>query len=144
MDRLSEEIESKVRKSFARQSMMKTIGAELTSVENGSVRITAPVLDGFRQQQNVAHGGLIFTIGDSAAGYAALSVMPVDTEVMTVELKINLLAPAPASGTLIAVGRVLKPGRRLVIVASDIWSQDQQGNRVHIAVLQGTMIPVKP
>lgn len=144
MDRISEEIESKVRKSFARQSMMKTIGAELTSVENGSVCITAPVLDGFRQQQNVAHGGLIFTIGDSAAGYAALSVMPVDTEVMTVELKINLLAPAPASGTLIAVGQVLKPGRRLVIVASDIWSQDQQGNRVHIAVLQGTMIPVKP
>jgi len=140
---MSGSIETKVRASFARQSMMATIGAELTMVETGKVTIIAPVLEGLRQQQDFAHGGLIFTIGDSAAGYAALSVMPLEMEVMTVELKINMLAPAPASGTLVAEGRVLKPGRRLVIVASDVWWQDSPENRTHVAALQGTMIPVK-
>ena len=142
MDRISEEIESKIRASFENQTMMATMGARLDSVESGKVSISSPVLEGFRQQQDFAHGGLIFALGDTAAGYAALSVMPIDVEVMTVELKINLMAPAPASGTLIAEGKVLKPGKRLVVVASDVWSQDRDGNRRQVAALQGTMIPV--
>ena len=143
MDRIDPEIEAKVRASFADQSMMNSIGANLDTVESGLVTISAPVLEGYRQQQDFAHGGLIFSVGDTAAGYAALSVMPLDVEVMTVELKINLMAPAPAAQMLVAHGRVLKPGRRLVIVASYVWTQDEQGNRVQVAALQGTMIPVK-
>ena len=144
MEPVSEQIESKVRSSFDKQSMMTTMGAKLDLVETGKVTIAAPVLEGFRQQQDFAHGGLIFSLGDTAAGYAALSVMHVEVEVMTVELKINLMAPAPASGTLIAEGRVLKPGKRLVVVASEVFSQDIEGNRTQVAALQGTMIPVNP
>ncbi|NKB54269.1 MAG: hotdog fold thioesterase [Rhizobiaceae bacterium] len=141
---MNPEIENKIRASFDAQSMMTSIGAELKTVQSGNVVITSPVLEGFRQQQDFAHGGLIFTLGDSAAGYAALSVMPLDMEVMTVELKINIMAPAPASGMLIAQGKVLKPGRRLVIVASEVWCEDTDGHRVQVAALQGTMIPVNP
>ena len=133
-------IEEKVRKSFAKQSMMKSIGAELDSVEMGHVVISAPILDGFRQQQDFGHGGLIFSLGDTAAGFAALSVMPSDQEVLTVEVKINLLAPA--NGRLIATGRVIKSGKRLVVVAADVVSISDEGTQTPVAVLQGTMIPV--
>ncbi|MEP0941434.1 MAG: PaaI family thioesterase [Rhizobiaceae bacterium] len=103
-DPLDPKVESKVRDSFARQSMMTSVGAHLVSVNHGEVVISAPILDGFRQQQNLAHGGLVFSLGDTAAGFAALSVMPHDMEVVTVEIKINLMAPA--EGQLVAVGRV--------------------------------------
>ena len=133
-------IEEKVRNSFAKQSMMKSIGAQLEAVENGKVVISAPILDGFRQQQDFGHGGLVFSLGDTAAGFAALSVMPMDQEVLTVEVKINLLAPA--NGRLVATGRVIKSGKRLVIVAADVNSVGDDGSHTQVAVLQGTMIPV--
>ena len=131
--------EARIRASFAQQSMMQTIGAELAEITEGSVTITAPVSDGVQQQQGFAHGGMLFSIADSAAGYAALTVLPEDAEVMSVEVKINFLAPG--SGQLEAIGRVIKPGRRLVVVAADVWSVDN-GKRRHVAILQGTMIPV--
>ena len=134
------ETDARIRASFAQQAMMETIGATLEDVTQGQVVISARVQDQFRQQQGVAHAGLVFTLGDNAAGYAALSVMPPGVEVMTVEMKINMLAPG--QGRLIAEGRVLKPGRRLVIVAADVWSEDATGARKHVAALQGTMIPV--
>ena len=133
-------IEEKVRASFAKQSMMESIGAQLESVENGKVVISAPILEGFRQQQDFGHGGLIFSLGDTAAGFAALSVMPMNQEVLTVEVKINLLAPA--DGRLVATGRVIKSGKRLVIVAADVNSVGDDGAHTQVAVLQGTMIPV--
>lgn len=120
--------------------MLQSVGAELVSVEQGRVEIAAPVGAGFRQQQGFAHGGLIFTLGDVAAGYAALSVLPEDVEVMTAEMKINLLAPG--ADRLVAAGRVLKAGRRLIVVAADVWASDDAGERRHVAALQGTMIPV--
>ncbi|MEM9579938.1 MAG: PaaI family thioesterase [Pseudomonadota bacterium] len=120
---------------------MTSIGAKMGDLTEGTAQILAPVSDGFTQQQGFAHGGLVFSVGDSAAGYAALSVMPLDTEVMTAELKINFLAAA--SGNLIAQGRVLKPGKRLVIVAADVWAVER-GRRKHVAALQGTMVPVSP
>ena len=133
-------IAEKVRTSFAKQSMMKTIGAQLETVERGEVIISAPVLDGFRQQQDFGHGGLVFSLGDTAAGFAALSVMPLDREVLTVEVKINLLAPAV--GRLVATGRVIKAGKRLVVVAAEVNSVSEAGTHKPVAVLQGTMIPV--
>ncbi|MEM6566175.1 MAG: PaaI family thioesterase, partial [Pseudomonadota bacterium] len=81
-----------------------------------------------------------FSIGDSAAGYAALTTMHMDQEVVTAEIKINLLAPAQGD-RLVARGRVIKPGRRLVVVASDVFAVTC-GAEVLVAVLQGTMVPV--
>lgn len=134
--------DTRIRESFARQSMMASIGATVASVEHGRVVIEAPVGAGFRQQQGFAHGGLVFTLADNAAGYAALSVLPAGGDVMTLELKINFLAPG--AGRLVAEGRVLKPGRRVIVVAADVWAVDDAGARKLVAAVQGTMIPVDP
>lgn len=130
---------ARIRDSFARQSMMTTLGAELVTVAEGRVKVAATVDEGLRQQAGYAHAALIFALGDTAAGYAALTMMPPDVDVLTVEMKINLLSPG--AGRLVAEGRVLKPGRRLVVVAADVWSE-VDGKRTLAAVLQGTMIPV--
>lgn len=138
-DLLDPAIEAKARESFARQSMMSSLGAKLTGLAAGKAEITADVLESFKQQQGFAHGGLVFSIADSAAGYAALTLIPLENEIMTAEIKINYLSAA--KGTLVAEGRVLKPGRRLLVVAADVWAINE-GSRKHIAALQGTMIPV--
>jgi len=139
---MSSQIEERIRASFAAQSMMATLGAHLARVGTGKVEIHAPVLDGSRQQHGFAHAGLTFAIGDSAAGYAALTTLPADHEVLTSEMKIHLLAPG-AGERLIARGRVIRPGRRLVVVQSDVFAV-QDGAEIHIALMTGTMVPVAP
>jgi uncharacterized protein (TIGR00369 family) len=134
-----EQIE-RIHRSFAAQSMMQTLGAEMAEVADGMVRITAPILPGARQQQGFGHAGLTFSIGDSAAGYAALTTLPLESEVVTAEIKVNLLAPAQGD-LLIATGRVIKPGRRLCVVTSEVHAE-RDGKRTLIAILQGTMVPV--
>lgn len=130
----------RIEQSFASQTMMQTIGARLAAVSPGEVRIEAPILPGLRQQQGFGHAGLTFSLGDSAAGYAALSLMPPDRDVLTAEIKINLLAPAMGD-LLIATGRVIKPGRRLMVVSAEVHAK--QGDTLTlIAILQGTMVPV--
>lgn len=133
-------ITQKITASFARQSMMATLGATLDVIEPGHVVISAPILTGTQQQHGFAHAGLTFALGDSAAGYTALSVMPEDAEVLTAEMKINLLAPGKGD-RLIAIGRVIKPGRRLVVAASDVYAEDAD-ERTLIATLMGTLVPV--
>lgn len=137
---MSPDTEDRIRKSFAAQSMMHTLGATLGRLSAGQVEIEAPILTGSRQQHGFGHAGLTFAIGDSAAGYAALSVMPQDTEVLTTEMKINLLAPAKGD-KLIARGAVVKAGRRLVIVRADVFALED-GQETHIAMMTGTMMPV--
>jgi len=134
-----EEID-RIHQSFGAQSMMATLGAALGDVARGSVTITAPILPGAMQQQGFGHAGLTFSIGDSAAGYAALTTLPLDSEVVTAEIKINLLAPAMGD-RLIAVGKVVKPGKRLCVVTSEVFAETD-GTRKLIAILQGTMVPV--
>ncbi|MDF1726615.1 MAG: PaaI family thioesterase [Sulfitobacter sp.] len=134
------EIEEKVRASFAAQAMMATLGAQMTEVALGEVTITAPILPGATQQQGFGHAGLTFSIGDSAAGYAALTMLPLESEVVTSEIKINLLAPAQGD-LLVAKGRVIKPGRRLCVVTSEVYAERDGKSRL-IAILQGTMVPV--
>ena len=120
--------------------MMKTLGAWIDKVEKGKVIIEAPLLPSTFQQQGYVHAGLTFSIGDSAAGYSAMTLLPDDQEVMTAEIKINLLAPA--DGILLrAEGRVVKHGKRLVVVTSDIHAL-KDGKKKLIAIMQGTMIPV--
>ena len=130
----------RLQRSFDAQSMMHSLGAQLCSVSTAAVTIKAPILPGSRQQQGFAHAGLTFAIGDSAAGYAALTTLPLDREVVTAEMKINLLAPA-LGDQLIAKGRVIKAGRQLIVVAADVFAQTGTTKR-HIAALQGTMVPV--
>jgi len=130
----------RIHRSFAAQTMMATLGATLSEVTPGLVRITAPILHGTRQQQGFGHAGLTFSIGDSAAGYAALTLLPEDMEVVTAEIKINLLAPARGD-RLIATGRVVKPGKRLSVVTAEVHAE-ADGVLTLIAVLQGTMVPV--
>ena len=137
----SPEIDFRIRKSFALQTFMTTINAEIAVIEAGRVVIEAPAGQSFLQQNGFAHGGLIFTLGDTAAGYAALTKLPLDVEVMTVEMKINLLSPG--SGKLRAEGRILKAGRRITVVAADVWAEDSAERRKQVAALQGTMIPVE-
>ena len=132
--------QDRIHTSFAAQSMMATFGAEMAQVAAGLVRITAPIMPGAKQQQGFGHAGLTFSIGDSAAGYAALTLLPLDMEVVTSEIKINLLAPARGD-RLIATGRVIKPGKRLCVVTSEVHAE-ADGKQTLIAILQGTMVPV--
>lgn len=132
-------IAAKVRASFARQSLMATFGAELIRVDAGAVEIAAPITDGVLQQHGAAHAGLSFALGDTAAGYAALTLIDGARDVMTAEMKINLLRPATGA-RLVAEGRVIKAGRRLIVVQADVFAEGGP-DRVHVAVLQGTMVP---
>lgn len=136
---LSPQIEAKVRASFARQGLMQTFDAELLQVAAGHIIIAAPLDEAVSQQHGAAHAGLTFAIGDSAAGYAALTTLDGDADVMTVEMKINLLRPG-LGDRLVAEGHVVKAGRRLIIVRADVFAEDD-GTRKLIAVLQGTMVP---
>jgi uncharacterized protein (TIGR00369 family) len=135
-------LEQRIRDSFGRQSMMETLGASLRSVSAGEVVIEAPILPGSRQQQGFAHAALTFALGDSAAGYSALTLLPEDQDVMTAEIKVNLLAPG-AGDLLRATGRVIKPGRRLMVVSAEVHAVTGAEEKL-IAVLQGTMMPVSP
>jgi uncharacterized protein (TIGR00369 family) len=135
-------IQQRVKASFAAQSLMTTFGARITRLTPGICEITAPILPLARQQQGFGHAGLTFALGDTAAGYAALALMPEGQEVLTVEMKINLIAPA-AGELLVATGRVVKPGKRLVIVTAEVTAVTGTDRRV-VAILQGTMIPVDP
>ena len=131
--------ESRIRQSFAAQSMMATLGAELVEIGEGRIVIAAPILPGSRQQHDFAHAALTFAIGDSAAGYAALTMMPEGQEVLTAEMKINLLAPAKGD-RMIAVGRVEKAGRRLIVVSAEVFAETGDDRR-RVAMLQGTIMP---
>ena len=137
---MTNKMTERVTRSFESQSMMKTLRARIHKVLRGKVSIEMPLLPSMRQQQGYAHAGLTFSIGDSAAGYSALTLMPENQEVMTAEIKINLLAPADGE-LLRAEGKVVKNGNRLVIVTSEIYAFKNRKKKL-IAIMQGTMIPV--
>lgn len=109
----------RVRASFARQSVMGLIGARLARIAPGEVEIELPFRPDLCQQHGFFHAGITSTIADSAAGYAGYSLFPADSSVLTVEFKINLLAPADGE-LLRAVGRVVKPGRTLTVTEAEV------------------------
>jgi len=132
------DFEARVRGSFARQNAMGLIGARMTRVEPGRVEIELPVRDDLGQQHGFVHGGIVGMIADSAGGYAAFTLMPADASVLTVEYKINMLAPA-AGDLLIATGEVLKPGRSVSIVRADVFAV-QGDRRTRVAAMQQTLM----
>jgi len=136
----AKEIEARVRGSFARQSIMTTLGAEIASVRSGEVEIVLPFSDRILQQHEFIHAGAVATIADSACGYAALSVMPRDAAVLTAEFKINLLAPAKGE-RLRAIGRVVRSGKKLVITLGEVFAEEG-GARKQVAMITATMMAV--
>ncbi|MDF0599816.1 PaaI family thioesterase [Psychromarinibacter sp. C21-152] len=130
----------KVRTTFGRQGMMQALSAEMTDLAPGRCKIAAPFPDRMRQHHGYAHAAVTFALGDTSAGFAALTLMEEADEVLTAEMKINLLAPA-AGERLIGRGRVIRPGRRLTIVTAEVWAE-ADGREVQVALLQGTMMPV--
>ena len=130
--------ESRIRSSFERQGIMKTIGARLLSVAPGEVRIELPWSEAVTQQHGFVHAGILSTIADNACGYAAYTLMPKDSEVLGVENKINFLAPARGE-RFVSVGRVVKAGRTLAVCAGEVWAYDN-GTESLVAVMQTTMM----
>ncbi|MEL6533257.1 MAG: PaaI family thioesterase [Pseudomonadota bacterium] len=122
---------------------MAHIDARIEEITQGRVVLSAPITEKVGQQHGAAHAGVTFALGDSASGYAALTQMPQGSEVMTVEMKINLLAPARGS-RLWASGEVVRAGRRIVVVRARVEAEADDGTRKDVAILQGTMIPVPP
>ena len=133
------DIFNKVAQSFKSQAFMKTIGAKLDLVEEGKVIISVELKPSMMQQHGFGHAGVTFSIGDSAAGYAALTKMGEHQEVLTSEMKIHLLSPADGI-MLKAVGSVLKAGRRLLVVQSNIYSVNEEKEKL-VATMLGTMVP---
>ena len=125
---------ARIRESFARQKAMALIGASLGTVVPGAVEITLPFRDDLTQQKGYIHGGIIGMIADSAAGYAAYSLMPADCSLVTVEYKMNILSPATSS--LTARGEVVKPGRTLTVARAEVYAQDGK----HVATMQQTLM----
>jgi uncharacterized protein (TIGR00369 family) len=127
-----------IRQSFNQQTVMALIGAELTRVDPGIIEISLPYRADLAQQHGYLHAGIVTTIADSACGYAAYSLMPPNSEVLSVEFKVNLLRPAKGE-TFLTVAEVVKSGKTLTVVRADVFGVDE-GRRELIATMLGTMI----
>jgi uncharacterized protein (TIGR00369 family) len=142
MNPLNPSFDREVADSFARQPIMKLIGARLSLVEPGVVEITLPYRADLLQQNGYLHAGIITTIADSACGYAAYTLMPAGSNVLSVEFKLNLLRPAQGE-TFVARAEVIKAGKTLTVVRADVFGLEANAGRVLVATMQGTMICVK-
>jgi uncharacterized protein (TIGR00369 family) len=131
---------AKVRASFARQPVMAMIGADLLKVEPGAVDIKLGYRTDLSQQNGFLHAGMTATIGDSACGYAAFSLMPAGADVLTAEYKINLLSPAVGE-YFVAEGRVLKAGRTLSVVRADVFAVVEDGRKL-VATMLASVVAV--
>jgi uncharacterized protein (TIGR00369 family) len=131
----------RVRRSFAKQRVMATIGATLESVEAGAVTIAMPPNESLNQQHGYLHAGIIATIADSACGYAALSLMPDDAAVLSIEFKTNMLAPADGE-RFIARGKVIKPGRTIMVCDATVHAVKNGAEKL-VATMTGTMMVVQ-
>jgi uncharacterized protein (TIGR00369 family) len=131
--------EARVRASFAKQQFMATLGATMTTVQPGEVSIELPFRADLTQQHGFLHAGVVTSIIDSACGYAALTLMPPDRAVLSVEFKLNLIAPAQGA-TFQARGRVIRAGRTLTVCTGDLRVV---GSESIIAMMQATMMAVE-
>lgn len=130
--------ETKVRASFARQGVMETVGARISALRPGFCEIELPYRRALAQQHGFHHAGITTTIADSAAGYAAFSLMPPGASVLTVEFKVNLMAPAMGERFL-ARGTVIRPGRTLTVTEAEVVALDKDGEKP-VARMLATMM----
>ena len=134
----NEDFKQTVYDSFDRQGIMQTLGASLSRVDVGECEILLPYSKSLTQQHGYIHGGVISTIADSSAGYAAFTLVPVGSSVLTVEFKINLVSPARGD-KFIARAKVLRSGRTLQIVMSEVFSIENNEEKL-CAVLTATIM----
>lgn len=137
---LSDLMARKVRESFSRQTFLATLRAEIITLEYGRCALRAPHQPGILQQHGFIHAGVVTTLADTAAGYAALSTLGEDAEVLSAEFKINLLAPAVGE-YVIAEAEVVRSGRTLVVVSAAVYAYKAE-QRKQVALFQSTMIAV--
>ncbi len=130
--------EARVRASFEKQQLMTTIGAMLDRVEAGKVDIRLPFRADLTQQHGFLHAGTIAAVADSACGYAALSLMPADAGVLSIEFKVNMLAPAKGDA-IVARGVVIRAGRTIMVCRADVVSITGRDEKL-VAAMQGTMM----
>lgn len=134
------DFEQRVRASFARQAFMQYLGAEIVDISVGRVAIELPVRPELTQQHGFVHAGATAAIADVAGGYAAATLFPPDSGIVSVEFKINLLAPATGA-RLRATGRVVKSGKRLTVCDSEVVAIQEDGAQKLVARMQQTTIP---
>ena len=132
---------ARIRSSFDRQALMRTMGVSLVSVAPGEVVLELPFAEALTQQHGFLHAGAIAAVADSACGYAALSLMPADAAVLSIEFKVNLLAPA-AGERFRATGRVVRAGRTITVCTAEVAALRGTESRV-VALMQGTMMAVR-
>ena len=140
-ERPSSNFRQRVQDSFARQNAMRTLSATLANVDYGVVEIEMPFSAAFTQQHGFMHAGIISTALDSACGFAALTVMPEDAAVLTIEFKINLLSPGRGDRFLFR-GEVTKPGNTIVVSDGRAFAISD-GPAKMIASMTGTMMVIR-
>ncbi|MBK8458680.1 MAG: PaaI family thioesterase [Phyllobacteriaceae bacterium] len=135
------DFETRVRESFARQAIMRTLNARLTKISPGIVEIEMPFDENHTQQHGFLHAGIVATILDSACGYAAYTLMPIDAAILTIEFKVNLLAPAKGEKFLVR-GEVTKPGRTILVSDGRAYALTADGDVKLVATMTGTLMTV--
>ena len=133
------EFEAKVRESFGKQTAMQSLGAVISRVKPGEVEIEMLYRADFTQQNGFVHGGIVTAIVDSACGYAALSLSAPETTVLTVEYKVNFLAPAKGD-RLLARGEVVRPGSTVTVCKGDVVAYDGGDEKVVASMLTTMML----
>jgi uncharacterized protein (TIGR00369 family) len=133
-------IDRRIRDSFGRMQAMTTIGASVAAVRAGEVDVVLPFSAALTQQHGFVHAGVIATIIDTACGYAALTLMPMDAAVLTTEFKLHLLSPAKGE-RFIAAGRVVRPGRKLMVCIGEVFAEEGT-SRKQIALMTASMMVV--
>ncbi len=133
--------EARVRTGFAGQRIMQQLQATISDLAPGRFQITMPFAEEWTQHNGFLHAGIVTAIVDSACGFAAYTLMPADADVLTVEYKVNFLAPGLGE-RFVATGQVLKPGRTITVCEGKVVAQQGDSQRV-IAAMQATMIAVR-
>ena len=133
--------EARVRDSFSQQGMLTSLGAEIALLKAGEFHLTTPYDARFSQQDGFLHAGMVTTLMDSACGYAAFSLMPAASRVLSVEFKVNLLSPARGD-RFRAEGRVIKHGRTLTVCEGKLFSIEKEQETL-CAIMQATMICIR-
>ena len=131
----------RIEASFQRQGMMRHLAARLGDVAPGFCEVFLPYSDRVTQQQGGFHGGAMGALADIAGGYAGLTVVPEDMEITTVEFKINFLASFQ-NGELRAVGRVVRPGKRIIVTSAEVFHRAEDGQEKTCCIMQQTLVPV--
>lgn len=137
----SPDVGARVRESFSRQRLMATLGAAIEDVSPGRVAISIPIREDLTQQHGFLHAGAIAAVADSACGYAALTLMPPDAGVLSIEFKVNMLSPARGDA-VIARGEVIRAGRTIMVCRADVFAI-ANGQEKLVAAMQGTMMVAK-